>query len=301
MNADRSGPALTQYDDEAASSGARVRLGAVEYLNARPLVWGLDASDSFGVRFDLPSRCASLLHEGAIDLGLVPAIEYLRGPASSHGAARRPYWIVPDVAIASRGPVASVALYTTRAPGDIRSIALDTSSRSSVALARVLSRRYFRIEPAFEAHAPRLDAMLSRCDAAVIIGDEALFLEGGLHTVGRRQVTVEKIDLGEAWTAMTGLPFVYAFWAGPERAVTPVGVRALQRVRDAGVEVPDAVARRYFGAATDRTAAGARYLRENIKYTLGADERAGLELFFRYASEVGAVDAVQPLRFFEAS
>src|SRR5262245_31716506 len=105
-----------------------VRLGAVAYLNARPLVFGLDRSPRFSLRFDLPSRCAELLHEGAIDVGLIPSIEYLRAPEETS------YAIVPDLAIGSDGPVASVALYSKRPIADVRSIALDTSSRTSVAL-----------------------------------------------------------------------------------------------------------------------------------------------------------------------
>ena len=117
----------------------RVRLGAVGYLNARPLVYGLDSSPQFDLRYDVPSECARLLHAGAIDVGLIPSIEYLRGG---------PYRIAPDLAIASRGPVASVAIYTTRPIADVRSIALDTSSRTSVALVSVLCARRFRIRPA---------------------------------------------------------------------------------------------------------------------------------------------------------
>ena len=142
-----------------------VRLGAVGYLNARPLVFGLDRSPRFDLRYDLPSECARLLHAGDIDLGLIPSIEYLRGDS---------YRIVPDLAIASRGPVASVALFTTRPMSDVRSIVMDTSSRTSVALVRVLCARLFKIEPAIEAHSPDLNAMLERGDAALIIGDNAL-------------------------------------------------------------------------------------------------------------------------------
>src|SRR5262245_12161151 len=109
------------------------RLGAVEYLNARPLVYGLTDSARFSLRFDLPARCADLLHAGVIDLGLIPSIEYARGPAGPDA-----YRIVPGLAIASDGPVSSVAIYTTKPIGDVRSIALDTSSRTSVALTRVL-------------------------------------------------------------------------------------------------------------------------------------------------------------------
>jgi chorismate dehydratase len=150
----------------------RVRVGAVSYLNARPCVVGLDRQPRFDLRFDLPARCAALLHEGSIDLGLVPSIEYLRGPAGADA-----YRIVPDVAIASFGPVASVALYTTRPISEVRSIALDTSSRTSVSLTRVLCARAWRIDPTFEPIGPDLPAMLERCDAALIIGDVALFLD----------------------------------------------------------------------------------------------------------------------------
>jgi len=100
------------------------RLGAVGYLNARPLVHGLDRLPRFTIRYDVPSECARLLHEGSVDVGLIPSIEYVRGG---------PYRIAPGLAIASRGPVASVALYTTRAMADVRSIAMDTGSRTSVA------------------------------------------------------------------------------------------------------------------------------------------------------------------------
>src|SRR5215467_4340795 len=127
-----------------------LRLGAVGYLNARPLVHGLERNPAFSVRYDVPSECARLLHEGAIDLGLIPSIEFLRGG---------PYCIVPDLAIASNGPVASVALYTPRSVSEIRSIALDTDSRTSVALVRVLCARHFKVDATFEAHVPDLRQM----------------------------------------------------------------------------------------------------------------------------------------------
>ncbi len=329
-----------------------VRLGAVGYLNARPLVYGLERSPRFTVRFDVPSTCAALLHEGGIDVGLIPSIEYLRGPA---GAGH--YRIVPDVAIASRGAIASVALYTTRPISDVRSIAMDTSSRTSIALVGVLCARLFKIRPAIEPRGPDVTAMLAHCDAALLIGDNALLLD---HTTVRLKAdttydpptvrlkadatydtpavrlkadttydtphgvppardvpparsvpvvrgvrlepdlggAVEKIDLGEAWTRMTGLPFVYAFWAGRAGALTPGDVDALQRARDAGVGRSDEIAREYFGDAPERQAIGARYLRDNTKYDLGAEERAGLELFYRYAAEIGAVPSAGDLRFY---
>jgi chorismate dehydratase len=269
-----------------------VRLGAVEYLNARPLVFRLDRHPRFTLRFDWPSRCAALLHEGAIDLGLIPSIEYLRGPAGSN------YRVVPDLAVASCGPVASVALYTTRNVKDIRSIALDTTSRTSIALTRVLAARVFRIDPALHEQGPDLGAMLAAHDAALIIGDRALLLGGGLHQVADREVQVEKIDLGELWTRETGLPFVYAFWAGRPGPVEAAEVTALQEARDCALRDLETVSAEYFTDDPALRPLGVRYLQDNIRYHLGADERAGLELFYRYAADAGVVPEGQALRFF---
>jgi chorismate dehydratase len=264
----------------------------VGYLNARPLVYQLDRSPNFSIRFDIPSKCAELLHAGDIDVGLIPSIEYLRG---------EPMAIVPGIAIASRGAVTSVMLYTTKPIEDVTSIAMDTSSRTSVALVRVLCARLFKIDPRIESHDPQLNTMLSRCDAALMIGDNALF-EPTSHELRatsneQRATSPEVIDLGDAWLRLTGLPFVYAFWAGRPDALTPAHVKELQETRDRGLARANVVAREYLKDAPDRHALGARYLRENIKYYLGDDERAGLELFYRYAAEIGVAPAGQ-VRFY---
>jgi chorismate dehydratase len=258
-----------------------VRLGAVGYLNARPLVFGIEDVPPFTIRYDVPAECARLLHAGAIDLGLIPSIEYLAAPE---------YRIVPDVAIASFEAVASVALFTGRPVPDIRTVAIDTSSRTSVALFRILCRRAFNITPELAAMPPDLDAMLDRADAALVIGDTALFAERGNRVV-------DKVDLGEEWTRLTGLPFVWAFWAGRHGAVHAEEVRLLQRARDEGVRCTDAIARAYFPDQPRRQAAGAQYLRDNIKYRLGEEEREALQRFYRYAAETGVVSAAAALRF----
>jgi len=273
---------------------APVRIGAVTYLNARPLVYGLEQFPRFDVRFDLPARCAELLHGGETDLGLIPSIEYLRGPG---GPAA--YRVVPDVAITSNGPVTSVAIYTTRDIRDVRSIALDTSSRTSVALTRVMCARAFGIAPAFVPHGPDLPAMLALADAALVIGDNALFLDGGPLVVGEgagaRVADVQKIDLGELWLRTTGLPFVYAFWVGRADALDAADVRTLQAVRDASLRRTREIAGAYYPGDPARQAVADRYLRDNIKYRLGADERAGVERFYHYAAELGLVpEAVAP-------
>ena len=259
----------------------RVRVGAVGYLNARPLVYGLDHSPRFEVRYDIPSECARLLHEGATDIGLIPSIEYLRGG---------PYRIVPDLAIASCGPVASVAVFTTKPIADVSSIAMDTSSRTSVALSTVMLRRAFGVTADALPMAPDLEAMLARADAALIIGDTALFLD--------HQSAIQKIDLGELWTQSTGLPFVYAVWAGWPDAIGPDEVRVLQRARDLGVAESDQVACAYYPDDPVRQAVAKRYLRDNIQYTLGDEELEGLKTFYRYAAEQGLVPNAGSLRFF---
>jgi chorismate dehydratase len=278
-----------------------VRIGAVEYLNARPLAYGLERHPRFDVRFDLPARCADLLHAGETDLGLIPSIEFLRAPGGPGS-----YRIVPDLAITSRGTVASVAIFTTREMRDVRSIALDTSSRTSIALTRVMCARVFGIAPAFEDQGPDLAGMLARADAALIIGDKALFLDGGPLRIGEgaaaRTVTVEKLDLGELWLRTTGLPFVYAFWAGRAGAVGPDEVRVLTETRNASLQRTREIAELYYPGDLARQAVADRYLRDNIKYVLGRDEQAGLDRFYHYAAEAGVVPhAVTPTFFGDPS
>jgi chorismate dehydratase len=261
----------------------QIRLGAVDYLNARPLVHGLDQrAGLFSLRFDPPSRCADLLQEQQIDVGMIPAIEYCRGPE---------YRIVPGMAIVSARTVASVALFSQKPVGDVRTIAADTSSRTSNALLRILCAERFGIAPAFRPMSPDPDAMLAACDAALIIGDPALFLDPAA-------TGVEKIDLGEHWTEMTGLPFVWAFWAGRPGIVTSAAVRALREARDAGVADTDAIAASYCGP--ERAALGRVYLRDNIQYVLGDGEIAGVRKYYELAARHGLIDAArEPLFYLE--
>ncbi|HTL45049.1 MAG TPA: menaquinone biosynthesis protein [Vicinamibacterales bacterium] len=258
-----------------------VRLGAVDYLNARPLVYGLEMrSDLFTVRYDVPSKCAALLHEGSIDVGMIPSIEYLRGDA---------YRIVPGAGIISEGPVASVALFTTVPVQQVRTIAADTSSRTSNALLHVLCMERFGIDPEFRPMHPDAATMLRSCDAALLIGDPALFLD-------YKALGAAKVDLGEQWTAMTGLPFVWAFWAGRPSALTREGVDALLAARDAGIAASDAIATAYCGA--ERAARGRAYLRDNIRYSLGEREEAGLRMYYELAGKHGLVETVAPPAFY---
>ena len=260
-----------------------IRIGAVGYLNARPLTWALDRSpERWDVRYDLPAVCAELLHRGDTDLGLIPSIEYLQSPD---------YCFVPGVGIGSRGPIASVALYTRVPVNDIRTIALDTSSRTSVSLIRVLCHHRFKISPQFVPHGPDLAAMTRAHDAGLLIGDPAF-------DVDHLSLGLTKIDLGAEWTAMTGLPFIYATWTGRRGTLTAADVRALQDAQAEGVASRLAIAAEYGRGDTARTERAAVYLRDNVKYGLGADEAAGLQMFLDYAADLGMAPRRRTLEFF---
>ena len=259
-----------------------IRLGAVSYLNTHPLVYGLEhQTGRFDLRFDVPAKCAELLHANDVDLGLIPSIEY-----PGHD-----YRIVPGVSIASDGPVASVAIFSKVATEKIRSLALDTSSRTSVALLRVLCARWFEIAPRLVNMPPDPGTMLGECDAALVIGDNALFLDH--ETLG-----LGKADLGEEWMRMTGLPFVYAFWAGRPGVVGPADVAALQQARDRGLSATLTIGQQAFPDNPGKAARADLYLRENVKYALDVPDIAGLRRFYELAAEVGALAAAEEPRFY---
>jgi chorismate dehydratase len=266
--------------EDAATTGV-LRLGAVSYLNAEPLVYGLSRERRFRVERDLPSVVAEKLHRGDSDLGMIPSIEFALGD----------YAIVPGIAIGSRGPVRSVNLYHRGPLADARRVALDTSSRTSVALAKVLLYETLGRHPEYLNMPPSVPRMLEAADAALVIGDPALYFEGDLP----------RLDLGEEWLRRTGLPFVYAFWAGRPGAATADDVARLQRALEDGLASVDQIASRYDGQGTGHALENASYLRSNIVYALGDDEKRGLAEFYRRAHALGLISRLPELRFYGRS
>jgi predicted solute-binding protein len=184
-----------------------LRVSAVSYLNTWPLVWGFlygPQKGLFDFRFDLPADCAAAVGSGAADIGLVPCAELDRLGLD----------FLPDLGIACEGPVRSILLFSRRPFREIRTLAADSSSRSSVALARILLAERYGAKPAIVTHPPALDRMLDECDAAVIIGDPALRLDA-------TALPYLSLDLGAEWVLWTGLPMVFAVWAGQKRCLTP--------------------------------------------------------------------------------
>ena len=260
-----------------------VRLRAVSYLNSRPLTLSLENNPAFELSYSVPSLCAADLEAGRADLALIPTIEYAR--------SREPYYIVPDVAIASRGEVLTVRLFWRGDLRRVKRIALDTSSRTSVALLHILFREKFRLAPEFEEAGPTLGAMLEIADAALLIGDPVFqCMDTGL----------DSMDLGKAWTEFSGLPFVFAFWAGRRGVVNPGQVLALKEARLSGEEQAGAIACRYCRDFAGSAEFYERYLTDNISFDLGEAEIEGLHKFYRLAQRHGLIEAVPELRFYES-
>jgi chorismate dehydratase len=182
-------------------------------------------------------------------------------------------------------------MFSRRPVADIRTVALDTSSRTSVALLQVLCKRHFRIAPEMRPMLPEPERMLRECDAALIIGDMALLFDYGA-------AGVDKIDLGEAWTAYSGLPFVYAFWVGHQDAIGAEDIALLVEAGLAGAAHPDKIAESYFAATPAWVERGARYLRDNVKFGFGERQLAGLTRYYREAAELGLVPEFRAPRFF---
>jgi len=261
----------------APSALSPLRLGVVSYLNAVPLVHGLDADPRFSLVRDVPARIAERLHAGDIDLGMIPSVEYAAGD----------YAIVPGIAIASRGPVRSVNVFHRRRLDGVRRVALDASSRTSVALAKILLRERLGHDPEYVSMGPPVEDMLASADAALVIGDPALYFRG----------EAERLDLGEEWQARTGLPFVFAFWAGRPGAVDEASVVRLQQALRAGQAAFSQIAAQYNGLGAGRGPESEAYLRRNIVYDLGEEELSGLREFYRRARALGLIERVPELRF----
>ncbi len=179
------------------AAGPVIRLGAVSYLNTKPLVYGLEQGmmrNELEVQYDYPGRVAAALLKGEIDAGLVPVAILPQLPG---------YRIISDYGIAADGAVASVALFSEVPLHELKTVLLDYQSRTSVMLARYLLQHHWKHTPVFEAAGPDFIQQIGGSTGAVIIGDRAL---------SQAHHSAYMYDLAEAWKAHTGLPFVFAAW-----------------------------------------------------------------------------------------
>ncbi|MBA4189340.1 MAG: hypothetical protein C0467_15190 [Planctomycetaceae bacterium] len=249
----------------------KLRVGAVNYLNSKPLVERLsEFASNIDLSLDLPSRLADQMAAGDLDVGLIPVVEFFRGDG---------YTFIPNIAIASRGPVLSVTLFSRVPWAEIRSVALDEGSRTSAALTKILLRTRHGLNPRFEQLPIDAPAEQVKTDAVLLIGDRAMRACLPDHRYA--------YDLGEEWTAWTGLPMVYAVWAVRGGVELGTAERGFQKAKEYGLSRAGAIAQREAPELGLDAGFCRRYLETVIRYDLGAAELAGLRRYHELAAELG--------------
>lgn len=262
---------------------ARLRIGAVGYLNARPLTYCLPRlAPQAEMVVDLPSRLAEGLAAGRLDVAMIPSIEYARG---------RGYAILSDACVACDGRVRSVKLYGRVPPERIRTLALDEGSRTSAALARILLREQFGLDPQIRPMPIGAALEDTAADAVVLIGDRGMRPADGPFAF--------VWDLGERWSQWTGLPLVFAMWIGRSDAELGGIAGLLAAARDQGVARLEEIARAAAPQVGLPEEECLTYLRDHLQFRLGPRQREGLRRFFDLAARHGLAPAGAEISFYD--
>src|SRR6267154_727372 len=292
----------------ASQPVTKLRISIVQYLNTAPLVWGFTNGPLCGkydLSFTVPSQCAEQLRAGQADVAIIPAIEYQRIDDLV---------ILPDMAIASKKQVRSLLIIAKKPIDQVKSFALDGSSRSTQTLTRILCAEKWKTAPAFFEASPDLGAMLQQADAALLIGDPALRIAVGIEKDSRPRAEGQTLcqaatlgitsseflyvyDVVGEWRSLTGWPAVLAVWAARRDLATPEVAADFLISRDFGLSRLPEIS---FAAARDLELperAVESYLRHNIDFSLDAENRRGLELYFDYAEKLGLIPQVKPLEW----
>lgn len=270
-----------------------LRISAISFLNTAPLMWDFEHGEAgrcFEIEYTIPSTCAAKLAANEADIGIIPAFTYAEIPELV---------IIPNVAIAVKDRVRSILLVSKKPIEDVKTVAADTSSRTSVALLQVLFTKFYGGERKLRPHPPQLEEMLRGNDAALLIGDAALQVP--------TDCGYKLYDLAHLWHEATGEPFVFAFWAVRMDALNrkPTDVRlaeVFQHSRDRGLErVNLEVIAREWSPKLGLTESDVKsYLTENIDYYLDRKNHAGLNLFLSYCRDIGLIASAPDLRFLGA-
>jgi len=259
----------------------KLSVGAVSFLNSKPLVKTLSTVANFNVDYTVPAVCASELMAGNIDVALIPSIEYARSSKELH--------VVPDLAIAAKGPALTVRFFYTVDILKVRRVAIDKSSRTSVALLKILMWEKYGIDPEWVESSPCLDEMLSAADAALMIGDPVFnYLE----------TSIPSIDLAEEWNKYTGLPFVFAFWAGWPGLIDQTDVQSFLKSSAVGQQSIKDIACQYAEINGGDKKLYEKYMVEYIHYEFGCRELEGLNLFYKKALANRLIERVPELIFY---
>lgn len=268
------------------------RVSAVSFLNTSPLVWGLLRGPQQGLldlRFVVPSKCADDLREDRADIGLVPIIELSRQPD---------LLVIPGCAIACQGPVRSILLLSKAPLAEIKTLAVDTSSRTSVVLTQLVLRSKGGTGIKIMPLAPDLDNMLAVADAALIIGDPALRLDPEMTTW--RDKPVHVYDIGAEWTEMTGLPMVFAVWAA-KATIDPAVSEIFHQSKIYGLSHTEEIVEQESAARDFAPHLVRRYITESISYDLGSRERQAIDRYLQLAAEAGLAPTGSEARYLESA
>jgi chorismate dehydratase len=263
---------------------AKLRVGIVNFLNAKPLAWGFlkgHHADLFAPSYHPPALVARLLGQGNLDIGLIPSIEVQRIPGLK---------VLPDLCVASHNEVRSVLMISRCPPEQIRKVALDQNSRTSAALIRILLRERFQVDPEYAHDHPDPERMLATADAALVIGDPALRIDRDRYRV---------FDLAAEWHALTGLPFTFAVWAvRPEVDLPDLSFYFKSSLRY-GLSSLDTLVRESAAELNLDSAEVRSYLTDCLHFFLRQEELAGLEEFYRRAHAHGLILEPKPLEFWD--
>ena len=248
----------------------KLRIGAVPYMNAKPLIYGLDQyPNEIELVFEVPSLLPNMLNNDQIDVAIIPSIEYFRNGN---------YAIIPGISIASIGTVESVKIFSKIPIQNIRSAALDKSSLTSCALTRIILKEQYRISPQYSQWNMQYDITGTDTDAVLIIGDNALkIFDNGYVT----------LDLGQSWYEFTGLPFVYALWVVKRNRHIPGINNLLKSAKEAGIRSVKALAITESQRLQLTPERCLNYLTNSIRYDFGKDEIKGFLSFYQHALSLG--------------
>ena len=261
------------------------KLGAVSFLNTRPLIYGLEKNlfpHNFEMIKAIPSALAVQLNAGKLDVALVPSIAYAKNSPSLR--------IVPECGIVAHQAVNSIRMYFHKNLRSIRSVAVDISSMTSVILTKIILAEKYEVKPEFIAAEPDIQRMLRAADAALVIGDSALFKTGSAGE--------DYLDLAEEWRDMTDLPFVFAVWAGKPGALDLDDVQAIISSKNLGMDNIDTVCREAAAEYSADFNLVKSYLTDNIQFDLGDEEIAGMRQYFELAYYHGALEYLPSLNFY---
>ena len=260
------------------------RISASSYSNTAPLIWSFLYGSNRG-KFELildnaPARSAELLASGRIDAALVPVIEYQR---------IEDVLIVPNVCVGAREKVRSVCLVTKGEDLQrVKTVSLDVSSRTSVALTKIIFREFLTAEPLYRVSEPNLDRMLIRSDCALLIGDPALTID---------ETKYRKFDLAETWKSFTGFGFVFAMWMTRDDKMETAKNIDFARARDEGLNHLDEIISNYETEIPLAHDDFKKYLSENISYSIDDSMREGLKLYFYLAAKNNLIEKNKELKF----